>query len=334
MVSFVSWRAWGTGAIVSVVLACACVGWADAAANVRLGPVSASVFGSIPPGAYKVPSGSMEPTLPVGTRVFLRKGAPFLGAIVVFHPPEGAERGECGPKPHRVSPGGAACDSALLKKSSLEFIKRVVAGPGDEIYVRAGHVYRKASGASTFVRERDPYIRACGHSVECDFPVPIRIPAGHWFLMGDNRGNSEDSRFWGPVPRKWIVGMATNLECPRFTGEGLTWVHRTWREGCASRDSQLAGSQHGVPIPAASSSDARAARAYLVAQYRLARALVDEAATARPAESAGGGADRAGMPWSGVWDAAGTVADAASGTSTSCQGRKCPSDPAEADDRG
>jgi signal peptidase I len=38
--------------------------------------------------------------------------------------------------------------------------------------------------------------------------VAITVPAGHWFMMGDNRGESDDSRFWGPVPTGWIIGGA------------------------------------------------------------------------------------------------------------------------------
>ena len=56
--------------------------------------------------------------------------------------------------------------------------------------------------------EKDSYIRPCAGAAECNFPTPIKIPAGHWFMMGDNRGESDDSRFWGPVPKGWIVGAA------------------------------------------------------------------------------------------------------------------------------
>ena len=162
---------------------------------------------------YKIPSGSMLPTLALGQRVLVNRvgmdlGDPHVGEIAVFHPPQGAEQELCGPVAHTVKLGGEACDEPLPKEASVNFIKRIVAGPGDEIYVSEGHVYRKAAGASRFVRERDTYIRACGDSSECNFTTPIKIPAGHWFMMGDNRGDSDDSRFWGPVPKKWIIGVA------------------------------------------------------------------------------------------------------------------------------
>jgi signal peptidase I len=163
---------------------------------------------------YKIPSGSMEPTLAIGQRVLVNRigmdfGEPHVGEIAVFHPPEGAEQEECGPTPHVIKLGDAACSAPVPKEESgTNFIKRVVAGPGDEIYIKEGHVYRKAAGKSTFVREHDSYIRECGVSPECNFPDPIKIPAGHWFMMGDNRGESDDSRFWGPVPTGWIIGQA------------------------------------------------------------------------------------------------------------------------------
>jgi signal peptidase I len=163
---------------------------------------------------YKIPSGSMEPTLSVGQRVLVNRigmdlGEPHVGEIAVFHPPQGADQEECGPTPHVIKLGGAACSQPVPQQDSgTNFIKRVVAGPGDEIYVKEGHVYRKAAGKNSFVREKDSYIRVCGVSPECNFPTPIKIPAGHWFMMGDNRGESDDSRFWGPVPTGWIIGQA------------------------------------------------------------------------------------------------------------------------------
>jgi len=159
---------------------------------------------------YRIPSGSMEPTLSIGQRVLVNRigmhfGGPSVGQIVVFHPPEGAENERCG----RAISAGEACSQAVDKKNSgVNYIKRVVAGPGDEIYIKEGHVYRKAKGTSQFVREKDSYIRECGANPQCTFLKPIRIPAGHWFMMGDNRGESDDSRFWGPVPTSWIIGEA------------------------------------------------------------------------------------------------------------------------------
>jgi len=162
---------------------------------------------------YRIPSGSMLPTLSVGQRVLVNRigmdfSEPHVGEIAVFHPPEGAEQEDCGPVAHTITLGGQACAAPVPKQSSVNFIKRIVAGPGDEIYIHEGHVYRRAGGRGSFAREQDSYIKECGTSPECSFPKPIRIPAGHWFMMGDNRGESDDSRFWGPVPTGWIIGGA------------------------------------------------------------------------------------------------------------------------------
>lgn len=163
---------------------------------------------------YRIPSGSMEPTLAIGQRVLVNRigmdfGDPHVGQIVVFHPPNGAEQEQCGPAPHSVRLGGQACAAPVPEKnSSVNFIKRIVAGPGDTISIVEGHVIRNGK------REKDSYIRRCGASPECNFPTPIRVPAGHWFMMGDNRGESDDSRFWGPVPTGWIIGAAVATYWP------------------------------------------------------------------------------------------------------------------------
>ena len=158
---------------------------------------------------YRIPSGSMEPTLAVGQRVLVNRigmdfSDPHVGEIVVFHPPKDADHqpAPCGPAPHLVKPGGPACAAPEPEHADVNFIKRIVAGPGDTIKIIEGHVIRNGK------REKDSYIRPCPGVAECNFPVPIKVPPGHWFMMGDNRGESDDSRFWGPVPTSWIIGGA------------------------------------------------------------------------------------------------------------------------------
>jgi signal peptidase I len=159
---------------------------------------------------YRIPSGSMEPTLAIGQRILANRmiNHPSLGDIVVFHPPSGADSqfGTCGVPNEGESPSGhffgQACDVPLPTPSSQTFIKRVVGVPGDHISIMGGHAYRNG------VREKDAYIAPCGGGPECNFPQTIVVPPGDYFMMGDNRGSSDDSRYWGPVPDKWVIGVA------------------------------------------------------------------------------------------------------------------------------
>jgi signal peptidase I len=154
---------------------------------------------------YQIPSESMEPTLDVGQRVLVNRFLyhftdPSVGDIVVFHPPAGADRGnECGVKHDPRQ----ACPRPTAQESSQNFIKRIVAGPGDKLSVVDGHPVVNG------VEKRDEgYIIPCQGLGACNLRKPITIPPDHYFMMGDNRGSSDDSRYWGPVPRDWIIGKA------------------------------------------------------------------------------------------------------------------------------
>jgi signal peptidase I len=153
---------------------------------------------------YRIPSESMVPTLSIGQRVLVNRighsfTQPSVGDVVVFHPPVGAEESNnCGVEP----PDGAPCPKPVPQEAKVNFIKRVVAGPGDRLKIIQGHVYRNGK------RANEPFTRPCGSGDGCDYPTEITIPAGYYFMMGDNRGSSDDSRFWGPVPDEWIIGGA------------------------------------------------------------------------------------------------------------------------------
>jgi signal peptidase I len=158
---------------------------------------------------YRVPSLAMLPTLRLGTHVVVALDPhyiPKVGDIVAFHPPAGASSAGGSPVCGNPNQGGAggpnahACDKPTPRESDEIFIKRVVGGPGDHIHIINGHVIRDG------VREKDAYIEPCGSGSGCNFPKTIVIPAGDYFVLGDNRGLSDDSRFWGPVRRAWIIG--------------------------------------------------------------------------------------------------------------------------------
>ncbi len=150
-------------------------------------------------------SSAMEPAIGAGQRVLFNRtgiGGMGIGDIVAFHPPRDAHRKLCGPLPHTITPGRAACSTPEPQHIHGFYIRRIIAQPGDVISIVEGDVIRNG------VRERDSYTQPCGPRTQCSFPTPIKVPAGMWFLLADNRRESDDSRFFGPVPRSWIIGVA------------------------------------------------------------------------------------------------------------------------------
>jgi signal peptidase I len=141
----------------------------------------ALVFGFVRPfvvEAFYIPSESMIPTLQVGDRVLVNKfiyrfTEPERGDIVVFKSVEG---------------GGE------------DLIKRVVGVQGDKILVRRGKLFVNGE------LQREPYVNK--KLLDRSFFAPTTVPKGHIFVMGDNRANSRDSRFFGPVPKEKIEGKA------------------------------------------------------------------------------------------------------------------------------
>jgi len=155
---------------------------------------------------YRIPSGSMEPTLDVGQRVLVNRlshrlgSEPKVGDVITFHPPSGAD--ELPPRCGATPAPGQSCPLPTPGKSKQTFIKRVVGVAGDRIVVREGHVIRNGHATS------EPFTATCGGGPSCDRPRAVTVPKGDVFVMGDNRGASDDSRFWGPVPLDWVIGAA------------------------------------------------------------------------------------------------------------------------------
>jgi signal peptidase I len=182
---------------------------------------------------YRIPSESMLPTLQIGQRILVNRvegrfGTPERGDVVVFMPPGGSEEPECGVvdgqhyEPGLVFRDGddvssgfdqvkMPCPVPAPGKFEDAYVKRVVGMPGDSISVKRGRVWINGSQLP------EPYLPGtddCRNSddinTDCNFPNAITVPAGHYFMMGDNRNDaaSYDSRYWGPIPESSVIGEA------------------------------------------------------------------------------------------------------------------------------
>jgi signal peptidase I len=104
------------------------------------------------------------------------------------------------------------CNKPTAGESDQNFIKRIVAGPGDKLVIVNGCAVVNGE-ATAAANEASTKWQVCERYNNGDFegrnlPKPITILPDHYFMMGDNRGASDDSRYWGPIPRDWIIGKA------------------------------------------------------------------------------------------------------------------------------
>jgi len=150
---------------------------------------------------FVIPTQSMEPTLLPGQRILVNRlaydfGSPHRGDIVVFHPPASLV---CAVNVPIAEP----CPKSDSKPSSQYFVKRIMGLPGDRLRIVDGHPV--INGKPIW---NEPYIAPCADSTSCNMTKTITIPKGEYYMLGDNRGDSDDSRYWGPVPASWIIGQA------------------------------------------------------------------------------------------------------------------------------
>jgi signal peptidase I len=154
---------------------------------------------------YRIPSSSMEPTLNcakgpaspgclgdssdrvLACRICLDFGSPSRGDIVVFNTPKGVA-GKCGE-------GGT-------------FVKRVIGLPGDRVHENdKGFISIKKPNTPEFVKLKESYIPAQSRLADSQhYGQTWTVPEGSYFMMGDNRAQSCDSRTWGAVPRDKLIG--------------------------------------------------------------------------------------------------------------------------------
>jgi signal peptidase I len=161
----------------------------------------------------RIPSSSMEPTLLVGDFMLMNKHM-VDGTAGGLLPPVSVERGD------------VVVFHDPVDDPSVHLVKRVIGVPGDRIHLRDGVVYRNGQplketytvyrqAAEDRYRDDFPDLQTMETRVNPNWWIRLRslardgdvtVPPGSYFVMGDNRNDSEDSRYWGFVPRDAIVG--------------------------------------------------------------------------------------------------------------------------------
>jgi signal peptidase I len=162
---------------------------------------------------FRIPSGSMEPTLLIGDFLLVDKQITTPDASGVIFPAPRIHRGEIVVFHYPVNP-------------TMHLVKRVIGLPGDRLKLRDGRVYINGQAlaepyamyrptAPDSYRDNFPRLQNADPAVDSRWWIRMHsliddgeliIPSGEYFVLGDNRNDSEDSRYWGFVPRAAIVG--------------------------------------------------------------------------------------------------------------------------------
>ena len=159
-----------------------------------------------------IPSGSMEPTLQIKDRIFVERFSRFYktperGDVMVFYPPST----ELQNTPLKLF---ARLTGFFCK--DIAYIKRVIGMPGDKFEIKTD----KTGKSMVYINDKpyeENYIKSvydysiCTEAMHCG---PFTIPEGEYFMMGDNRGNSQDSRYWGTLKEDRFIGKAVFLFWP------------------------------------------------------------------------------------------------------------------------
>lgn len=174
-----------------------------------------------------IPSASMHPTLLEGDRIVVERFSRFYrtpkrGDIMVFYPPFEKLKNT----PWRVFSRltGFFC-------KDIAYIKRVIGLPGEKVEIKPD----KAGKYTVYINGNpleENYIQSpydypqCSEAIECKFD----IPEGYYLMLGDNRGNSQDGRYWGLLPRERFIGRAVTIVWP------IKRIHRLWNNPYEIKD--------------------------------------------------------------------------------------------------
>jgi signal peptidase I len=151
--------------------------------------------------AFKIPTGSMEPNLSIGDHLIVNK--------MVFSPTaSGFERAIL---PHRAIRRGDVIVFKFPKDPTRDFIKRVIGLPGERLELRRKKILINGQEIPEPYAHFMAPLSAESEKRSDDLREeygPVTVPADQYFMMGDNRDNSEDSRFWGFMPASYVKGQA------------------------------------------------------------------------------------------------------------------------------